>query len=332
MASLAATNWPKPLVLVPCLSWSTAAAVFTQGIMSQSINWDMLETQYFANGNYRERLAKMVTIVDASFLAGKSFVKNFREKMTNLDQDVQKTHDDQEECSRTNSLNRNVPNGNSRIIEIYRQIEQLNREPLQENDADKTNNEIIIAKSNEPIDIERVNWWEREVLQFMRGIMDECTHLKNFSIPFDTSLITAICAKDDAYVPREGCSSLEDIWPGSKVKYLDAGHVSAYVLYQKIIRRVYGKKMTAYALQVVTYIRFFPRSSIIEQFEKAKEKFDKYRDTKMPEITIETLRHQRQDFIDTQKKKTVHSQSKPILLHSPANDVSSTDKVPSSVQ
>ena len=31
-ASLAATNWPKPLVLVPCLSWSTAAPVFTQVI------------------------------------------------------------------------------------------------------------------------------------------------------------------------------------------------------------------------------------------------------------------------------------------------------------
>lgn len=30
MASLAATNWPKPLVLVPCLSWSTASAVFTK--------------------------------------------------------------------------------------------------------------------------------------------------------------------------------------------------------------------------------------------------------------------------------------------------------------
>lgn len=29
-ASLAATNWPKPLVLVPCLSWSTASPVFTQ--------------------------------------------------------------------------------------------------------------------------------------------------------------------------------------------------------------------------------------------------------------------------------------------------------------
>lgn len=30
MASLAATNWPKPVVLVPCLSWSSATPVFTQ--------------------------------------------------------------------------------------------------------------------------------------------------------------------------------------------------------------------------------------------------------------------------------------------------------------
>ena len=66
--------------------------------------------------------------------------------------------------------------------------------------------------------------------------MDECTHLKNFTVPYDTSLITAVCAKDDAYVPREGTSSLEDIWPGAEVKYIDAGHVSAYVLYQKLIR------------------------------------------------------------------------------------------------
>lgn len=30
MSSLAATAWPKPLVLVPCLSWSSASAVFTE--------------------------------------------------------------------------------------------------------------------------------------------------------------------------------------------------------------------------------------------------------------------------------------------------------------
>lgn len=81
-----------------------------------------------------------------------------------------------------------------------------------------------------------VKWWEREALYFMRGMMDECTHLKNFSVPYDTTLIIAVCARDDEYVPRDGCSNLEDIWPGVDVRYLDAGHISAYILHQKIFR------------------------------------------------------------------------------------------------
>lgn len=75
-----------------------------------------------------------------------------------------------------------------------------------------------------------------EILQFMRGIMDECTHLRNFEVPVDTELIIAVCARDDAYVPRDNCMSLEDIWPGAEVRYLDAGHVAAYLMYQKFFR------------------------------------------------------------------------------------------------
>lgn len=36
-----------------------------------------------------------------------------------------------------------------------------------------------------------------EAVQFMRGIMDECTHLGNFSIPVDPSLIIIVAAKND---------------------------------------------------------------------------------------------------------------------------------------
>lgn len=64
MASLAATNWPKPISLVPCLSWSTASPVFTEGVMSASINWALLETQYFSDKIYKNDLAKMVKIID----------------------------------------------------------------------------------------------------------------------------------------------------------------------------------------------------------------------------------------------------------------------------
>lgn len=240
MASLAATNWPKPLVLVPCLSWSTAAAVFTEGVMSESINWDMLESQYYADGNYRDRLAKMVTVVDESFMAGKNFAQNFKQSISNLKQDVQEVVQSRQDNSGGSEIGDAERNGSDKIAEMYKQIEQLNRGECvkqRRNDVKSTTVTAVVPREKtEPIDTTKVNWWEREALQFMRGVMDECTHLKNFTVPYDTSLITAVCAKEDAYVPRLGCSSLEEIWPGAQVQYLDAGHVSAYVLHQKLIR------------------------------------------------------------------------------------------------
>lgn len=47
----------------------------------------------------------------------------------------------------------------------------------------------FMKSSGKKIDISKIHWRDREALQFMRGIMDECTHLSNFSIPYDTSLI-----------------------------------------------------------------------------------------------------------------------------------------------
>jgi poly(3-hydroxyalkanoate) synthetase len=68
-----------------------------------------------------------------------------------------------------------------------------------------------------------------------------------------------VCAKEDAYVPRDGCSSLEEIWPGAEVKYLNnAGHVTAYVLHQKLFRN--------------SIIEAFERSKVKWLAEKNKEK------------------------------------------------------------
>jgi Alpha/beta hydrolase domain containing 18 len=343
MASLAASNYPKPLVLVPCLSWSTASAVFTEGVMSHSINWDVLETQYFADGQYREKLSKMVTVVDDSFVAGKHFIKNFNQSMKELKEDIKDTKEIILEPEQVNlsviketnpestkkkfleingksnklNLSENLLNkllSGERIELTASEINELNQkikialerfkrdktldkskpevieeqaklavtdekhihqnkdETLQSDTSAVENSTVISSAYNlsktklmslltteesalvpakekrEKIDISNTKWWEKESLQFMRGMMDECTHLKNFSVPYDTSLIIAVCAKDDAYIPRDGCSSLEDIWPGAEVRYLDAGHVSAYVLHQKLFR-----------------------SSIIEAFERSKK-------------------------------------------------------------
>ncbi|XP_050313195.1 protein ABHD18 isoform X2 [Anthonomus grandis grandis] len=86
MASLAASNWPKPLVLVPCLSWSTASSVFTEGVMSESINWDMLQAQYMSDKVYCEELSKACKIVDDPFACNLS--KSFTDYEVQYEMDL----------------------------------------------------------------------------------------------------------------------------------------------------------------------------------------------------------------------------------------------------
>jgi len=74
------------------------------------------------------------------------------------------------------------------------------------------------------------------VLHFMRGVMDECTHLGNFSRPVDTSLVIVIAAKSDAYIPRDRVLSIEDLWPGAEVRYVETGHIAAYLFKQNVFR------------------------------------------------------------------------------------------------
>ncbi|XP_046599359.1 protein ABHD18 isoform X4 [Neodiprion lecontei] len=222
MASLAATNWPKPIPLVPCLSWSTASPVFTEGVMSASINWHLLESQYFADEVYQNDLAKMVKVVtqDDAFLAGQHFAKHYPESMNRMNK-LKKESIDSDRVVTADSKSEQKMSGDK----LSRGAHSL---------TDVQNN-----KNNS-------KWREREALQFMRGVMDECTHLKNFEVPVDTELIISVCARDDAYVPREGCMGLEQIWPGAEIRFIDAGHVSAYLLHQKLFRSTIVEAFTRY--------------------------------------------------------------------------------------
>lgn len=234
--------------------------------MSHSINWDMLENQYYSDGTYRDRLSKMVTIIDDAFAAGQNFMKDFNRSLLELSKDIQQAkvsftqnHYHEHHCSLDENqtaatalllnIQKKNTNSNSNLkeerISINTKLEPNHRvvASLKESTLTKLMKYILpksnlerLRTTNNKNETNRNNWWENEALQFMRGMMDECTHLRNFSIPYDTSLAICVCAKDDAYVPREGCSSLEDIWPGVEVRYVDAGHVSAYVLHQKLFR------------------------------------------------------------------------------------------------
>ena len=95
-----------------------------------------------------------------------------------------------------------------------------------------------------------------ETLDFMRGIMDECTHIGNFCTPVDTSLIIVVAAKHDAYVPRDSTLNLQQLWPGCEVRYVDTGHIAAFLTKQHIFRLV-----VRYKNVIVTNNFFFLKNS-----------------------------------------------------------------------
>lgn len=69
--------------------------------MSQSINWDLLEDQYLSDGVYREKLSKMVKIVDEAFLAGKKFARTYS---NNINTSTQEAIVDSIKCSTLKNL------------------------------------------------------------------------------------------------------------------------------------------------------------------------------------------------------------------------------------
>jgi len=231
MASLAASNWPKPLVLVPCLSWSTASSVFTEGVMSESIDWDKLQNQYFSDKVYCDELSKACKIVDDPFACNLS--KSYTDYHMQYDMDLV---DDLKHSYIT-------PYELVNVIKIHgndskcQSVSYKSSRPKIDNDFNyvipNIKNGPRLAPSKRIIEMKKR---AKEALWFMRGMMDECTHLKNFSVPVDTSLIISVSAKIDGYVPRRGVSKLDEIWPGATVKFLDCGHVGAYIWYRNIFR------------------------------------------------------------------------------------------------
>ena len=87
----------------------------------------------------------------------------------------------------------------------------------------------------------------------MRCLMDECTHMANYSAPLDRELVDIVTAEYDAYQPRGAAEvrSLESCYPGCRVTAISEGHVRAYLLYQHVYRVIdkmvskYGEKIAS---------------------------------------------------------------------------------------
>lgn len=183
MASLAASTWPKPISLVPCLAWTSASVTFCQGVMAQAINWKQLREQYESTSEYRTQILELVR---------------------------------------------------SPEFEVRRIVEGVEDNFLRDSFLAPATRRLSLRDFRDLSTQQRTNV---EAFLFMRGLMDECTHLGNYSLPVDTELIELVAAEYDAYQPRGSVTPLNQLWPGSNIRYVKNGHVSSYLFQQSVFRQ-----------------------------------------------------------------------------------------------
>lgn len=221
MASLACTAWNKPLAIVPCLSWSTASCVFTEGVMSRACSWDTLEKQLSCE-DYRNSLLDYIP------LSGNIFTKFDAD---DLSKSSVNGYSDMNSLSQSLMEQKGKNLDNSEIQTLFLKQEDIFN-------GLKTN-----IFENLPSILRNINLKEglpakQSTLDFMNYVMDEETHLRNFPPPVDPSLVHFVVAKNDAYIPRNNQTSPSDIWPGCTVEYIDSGHVGGSLKHQDVFRRV----------------------------------------------------------------------------------------------
>ncbi|XP_041847175.1 protein ABHD18 isoform X1 [Melanotaenia boesemani] len=238
MASLAVTNWPKPIPLVPCLSWSTASSVFTTGVLSKAVNWTKLEKQYAVNSLYEQEIIKLLEYCgDDSFKMGSESLKgkDSSDPLLDLSGDL------------------GVPVGQHFRAEggsggadrhCFMSSANSSQTHCLSSAADRKKKTFSTQCCRPSLHTESIN--------FMKGVMDECTHMANFSVPVDTSLIIVVQAKEDAYIPRAGVLSLPEIWPECEVRFLRGGHISAYLFKQKVFRQAIYDAFNRFCLKYPT--------------------------------------------------------------------------------
>jgi len=327
MASLAACSWPLPVALIPCLSWTSASGVFTQGVLSGAINWQLLKNQYFANKFFREELFNSIhspeghygvyndlekdfasetsansandfssanfnnrcdpilNCRDDSFgslhdesLDGKISPASFSENSTFSEQIIGKRATRENDTVHDNSTINTVLNSSENNSRSLRS--KLSSYISPNTTGDKTQNRLVdrlflynklsfkvdknlIEKTDDnedpnlkfkPVGIRPRNCGANskqvvfkpyvrvrdsrtwEALQFMRALMDECTHVANFGKPTDDSLIICVQATKDAYEPHSPLTPLTDVWPRCELRSVPCGHVLAFIKHQSTFR------------------------------------------------------------------------------------------------
>ncbi|XP_034036889.1 protein ABHD18 isoform X1 [Thalassophryne amazonica] len=207
-----------------------------KGVLSKAVSWPELEKQYAINSVYEEEIFELLEYCgDDSFKMGQQQFKRSPDGLGSLNRLLGLSASSAEQYFKTGGdaeaaqalLTAGGQGAGQHGARVWPPVSAGNRGHSVLNTRPRFRDSETVCGTS----------CQKEPVSFMKGVLDECTHMANFSVPVDTSLIIVIQAREDAYVPRAGVVSLQEIWPGCEVRYLNGGHISAYLFKQKVFRQ-----------------------------------------------------------------------------------------------
>lgn len=239
MASVCATGVLEPIFLVPCLSWTSAAPCFTEGVLGQAIDWKVLENQlndvpeymtllrndaefrrklvtHYTNPDYLMQLRERQDVSSGFLSSISSFVSNSK-PLAYFDSQGKRLGSLIVEAD----MWKHMESFSKQIPDLTSAYERLKMEMVKN----------IVWKSNGNFQPSQTT------LDFMVTLMDQATHISHYNKPREGSKIIYVSAENDRYMPRE-CYNLtpQDVWKDTEIRYIDSGHVMGILQHQQDFR------------------------------------------------------------------------------------------------
>lgn len=251
MATVSASGWFEPMAIVPCLSWSSAGPAFTDGVLSQSVNWQVLDEQLEREPIYSKLLRQdeeFKRLLKTHYVCPNSS-EGLNQPIQQSNDTTKNESDDSKASFLYSKFSSILPNlqissyidfRGKKIGPIALEVDLWKYlETIPKSLYNSTNNRLNLdyirefALSSNFVSTSP----SKETVAYMTAIMDQATHLSHFNKPHKDSPITYVVAEHDRYIPREFYNvTPQDIYPQAEVRTINTGHVMAVLKYQQDFR------------------------------------------------------------------------------------------------
>ncbi|KAJ9529309.1 hypothetical protein QJQ45_007990 [Haematococcus lacustris] len=87
-----------------------------------------------------------------------------------------------------------------------------------------------------PLSVGDATMERRETLRALKRVLETFTDITRFPVPRRPDASILVAATDDAYVSVQSVRELHHYWPGSELRLVSGGHVTAFLLHQNTFR------------------------------------------------------------------------------------------------